>query len=285
MEKSFQNKGNKVMNLIEGMRSEFAKSKKWHNAGLFAGGILLIVSVLLISQTDEILLKVLSAGVLIIPVLIFIFKEESLVHQEYAENIRRSLMLWDGMGTEPSHLELAQVKIDLGIIDNSEPVFSGPYYDSKLAKGARRLADIITESVFFTKNLSGTVAKILLTIFLILFGLSIFCLYLLIFSDYAKESSVVMAKCIAVLMIYFLSGDIAYLWRRYSSLSNACRQIEKKSDELRRSELASTEAVMKIMDDYNCAVIQAPPLPGIIYQMNRNRLNEAWKSVELKEDK
>ena len=44
-------------------------------------------------------------------VLIFIFKEESLVHQEYAENIRRSLMLWDGMGTEPSHLELLKLRL------------------------------------------------------------------------------------------------------------------------------------------------------------------------------
>ena len=32
------------MNLIEGMRSEFAKSKKWHNAGLFAGGFVNCIS-------------------------------------------------------------------------------------------------------------------------------------------------------------------------------------------------------------------------------------------------
>lgn len=269
------------MNLIDAMRSEFGKNKKWHNQALALNAVLVILSILLIFKIKGPWAVILSGCVLIMPILVFVFKEKSLSHQENAENIRRSLMIWDGLEIKPSHLELAQVKAGLGILDKSEPAFIGPYYDSVLSKGAHRLADIITESAFFTKNLSGSLATILLIISATIFVLSFFTLYLLIFSNLSREIDELIAKSIAVLMIYFVSGDTASLWRRYSCLFSSCGQIERKSDALRRSERITVEEVMKVMDDYNCAVIQTPPIPGIIYELNKNRLNEAWKNEKI----
>ncbi|MFO0795514.1 MAG: hypothetical protein U0586_15790 [Candidatus Brocadiaceae bacterium] len=88
-------------------------------------------------------------GTLIIPVIIFLVREKASSSYNRAEKIRRLLLLVDGLGIEPPKLEIAQLRVELGSIDNQEPLYIPPYYDSPLQAGFNRLADIIAESAFF----------------------------------------------------------------------------------------------------------------------------------------
>lgn len=263
--------------LIEAMRSEFAKSKKWYQRSIFINFGMLILSAVLILWSAGNLAVLLGMGLFIFPILLFIFREVSLEHQDCAENIRRSLMLADALGHRPSDIELAQLKIDVGKIDRSEPLFDKRYYDSKMAIGPKRLTDILAESAFFTYNLSKRAtwlfAIMIIVGIIILFSI----LYALINLKVGQEIAVVVAKWAALVMVFLVSGDFAYLCRRYYCLSIASKEILNKSDVSIRNEDISVEDAMKLMDDYNCVLIQSPPIPGLIYKNMLKSLNEAWR--------
>ncbi len=263
--------------LIEAMRSEFSKSKKWYHRSILINFAMLVLSAILILWSAGKLAVILGIGLFILLILLFIFREFSLEYQDRAESTRRSLILADALGHRPSDIELAQLKIDLGKIDRSEPLFDKHYYDSKMAVGPRRLIDILSESAFFTYNLTKRTTWIFgVMIFvriIILFGV----LYALINLGVEQETAVVVAKWAALVTVFLVSGDFAYLCRRYYCLSVASKEILNKSDALMRNESISIEDAMKLADDYNCAVIQSAPIPGVIYKNMLKSLNEAWR--------
>lgn len=263
--------------LIEAMRSEFAKSKKWYSRSVIINLSMLILSMVLVFVLNGNYAIVFGIILFVLPIAVFIVREMALVYQARAENIRRSLMLADALDHRPSDIELRQLNIELAKIDKSEPLFDKRYYDSKLPIGPDRLIDILSESVFFTHNLSRITALIFsITIFggvAVLFIM----LYTLPNLNIAQGTAVIVAKCVALVAVFLTSNDFAYLWRRYSCLSYTTKEILSRCAVLRKDKNCAIETVMTVMDDYNCAVMQSPPIPGIIYKSMLKSLNEAWR--------
>ncbi|MFA5143286.1 MAG: hypothetical protein WC522_03845 [Candidatus Omnitrophota bacterium] len=263
--------------LIEAMRSEFGKSKRWYHRSICASLGMLLLSVILVPCSSGISAVILGMGLFILPMLLFVSREFSLEHQDRAEYIRRSLMLADALDHKPSKIELAQLKIDVGSIDRSEPLFDKRYYDSKIAVGPSRLIDILAESAFFTHNLSKRVAYILGGIICVgVVGL-FFVLYMLLSIPVGHEISLVVAKWAALVMSFLAAGDFSYLFRRSFCLSIASKNVLSKSDVFIKNGNISAEDAMELADEYNCAVIQSPPIPGAIYKYMLKSLNEAWR--------
>src|SRR3989338_3785909 len=75
--------------LIEAMRSEFAKSKKWYRKSIFVTLSMLAISAILIFCSSGIISILLGMSLFVFPIMLFIFRELSLEHQDRAENIRR----------------------------------------------------------------------------------------------------------------------------------------------------------------------------------------------------
>lgn len=263
--------------LIEAMRSEFAKSKKWYRYSLLINVVMLTVSIALVVWCDSFIAIGLGLSLFILPVALFILRELSLRHQDYAERIRRSLMMADALGLKPSDIELAQLKIDIGDIDKTEPLFDKRYYDSKLSVGAGRLVDILAESAFFTYNLSRRATWIFGALVIIGIFVLFSVLYVLFNLPISYEISLIVAKWTALVMAFLAAGDFAFLWCRYYYLSVASKDVLSKSDVLMKNNNISTEDAMKLAGDYNCAVIQSPPISGIIYQCMLTALNDAWR--------
>ena len=263
--------------LIEAMRSEFGKSKKWYRRGILSSLGMLTLSVALIIWFEGNLAVGLGLALFLLPLALFLSREFSMEHQDRAEKIRRSLMLADALGYRPSNIELAQLKIDLGKMDKSEPLFDKCYYDSTVPVGAKRLIDIISESAFFTHNLSKRAG----IIFGAMIAIGIFAifsvLYTLLTLSVNYGIAVIVAKWAALVMVFLASGDFAYLCRRYYCLSVASKEVLSKSEAFMNGESISLEDAMKMADDYNCAVTQSPTIPGFIYKKMLKSLNEAWR--------
>ena len=263
--------------LIEAMRSEFGKSKGWYDRSICASLGMLFLSAVLVPCPFGVFTVIIGMGLFILPILLFVSREFSLKHQDRAEYIRRSLMLADALDHKPSKIELAQLTINLGSIDRSEPLFDKRYYDSEIAVGPSRLIDILAESAFFTHNLSKRAAWILGGMICVGVVVLFSVLYMLISLPVGHEISSVVAKWAALVMSFLAAGDFAYLFRRYFCLSLASKDVLSKSDTLTKNENISAEDAMELADEYNCAVIQSPPIPGIIYKYMLKALNEAWR--------
>ena len=176
----------------------------------------------------------------------------------------------------PPQAELAQIQLDINKIDKSEPTFIGPYYNSTLPKGNNRLADIIIESSFYTKNLSKKSAKVFLMGIILGLCLLLIIIYFLFNMGIDQIKGKLFAKCMSLVIVFLISGDLIFLWRRYMCLSTESENIFNKSSILKGKSKVSLEEIIDVINDYNCALMQSPPIPGIIYEKMKKSLYKAW---------
>lgn len=259
------------------MSCEYRRSKKWWNSGFYLKCLLLVTSILAIYATGTFVMIV-GFATLIIPVAAFLVNLKTSGHYCRAEKMRRLLLLIDGLGIEPPKLELAQLEVEIGAFDKSKPLYTPPYYDSPLPTGPHRLSDIIAESVFFTKNLSEVSAKVFGGIALIGVLLIISFMYFLIQIGISQTASQLTAKTITIMIVFFVAGDFASYYFKFSDLSKTSEKLLIKCDKLRNGRDITIQDVVSIMDDYNCALIKSPPIQDFIYRMKLNTLNEAWRN-------
>jgi hypothetical protein len=59
-------------------------------------------------------------------------------------------------------------------------------------------------------------------------------------------------------------------------LSTESENIFNKSSILKGKSKVSLEEIIDVINDYNCALMQSPPIPGIIYEKMKKSLNKAW---------
>ena len=102
-------------------------------------------------------LSITGLAAIISPVMVAWMREAASELVVRGDKCRRLILYSDGFGHEIASSELAEARAwGLGVNPNAAP-FVRPYYSSREAPGARRLADILTESAFFTKQLAARV--------------------------------------------------------------------------------------------------------------------------------
>ena len=255
------------MKLIDAMSYEYGRSKIWWNINFYLKCFLLVISIIAVFVTNKVSMLI-GFGTLIIPIIIFFICEKASACYNCAERIRRLLLLVDGLGIEPPKLEIAQLKVEIGSIDNQKPLYVPPYYDSPLQPGFNRLADVIAESAFFTKHLSDISAKLFGFIALFGFALIFSFMYFFIQLNISRSESALAAKIVTLMIVFFISGDFISYYKKFSNLSKSSDKILSKCDNLRNEHGNSINYdIIKIMDDYNCALIQSPPIPSIVYKL------------------
>lgn len=103
-------------------------------------------------------------------------------------------------------------------------------------------------------------------------------MYFLIQSNVSKSESALAAKVITLMIVFFVSGDFSSHYRKFSNLSKLSDKILSKCDNLHNEKGNSLDyEVIRVMDDYNCALIQSPPIPTFVYKLKLSKLNEAWR--------
>ncbi len=108
------------MDLIQMMRSENSKSKKWYRWRLGTNIISLLLSVISAFWWNSIVLSFLFLS---LPIATLIFTELSSQHYERAEKIRRLAMLHNSLEYQPSAIELKKLVVESGKIKDTEPPF------------------------------------------------------------------------------------------------------------------------------------------------------------------
>lgn len=227
---------------------------------------------------------IIGFATLLIPISAFLVREKASHHFNRAERARRLLLLNDGLGIKPPKLDLAQLEVEINTFDKNRPLYTPPYYDSTLSVGTNRLADIIAESSFFTKNLSMSSAKLFGMIALLGFALVVSFMYSLIQLNISQTNSQLSAKIVTLMIVFFIAGDFASHYLSYSGLSKNCEVILNKCDRLRNDQSVDINDMIGVMNDYNCALIKSPPIPDFIYKRDQDKLNKAWRSHRNKED-
>ena len=133
----------------------------------------------------------------------------------------------------------------------------GPYYESSLPKGSKRLVEMLVESSFFTTYL----AKKASLFFAAISGVGIiivgFILFVTLQMSLSQQAATFIAQVITSTILFWLSTDIATM----------------------------ESSALILLNEYNCSVVEAPPIPSLIYKQYQDRLNTAWNSRKMDSSK
>lgn len=215
-----------------------------------------------------------AAGLL--PVAVTWLRELATGFQVRADKCRRLILYSDGLGIDVSAASVAEVKAWAAGKALAEAPFVRPFYSSIKAPGPQRLADIVTESAFFTEHLAAKIQFWLWAIFGLTLVASIFALNL---ADLAIGTSqlLLVAKSIAVFIAFVISGDVALLAKKYGDLRSDARHAFQRCAQLRDMEKLSHDEVREVVEDYGIALLQCPPIPAWVYKWFRDPLNDIYR--------
>ena len=223
---------------------------------------------------------IIFAGVLSLatPVVVAWARDQASTSLLRADKCRRLILYADGLGHEISHEDLAQVRAWVMGLTLTEAPFTRPYYQSEKAPGSRRLADIVAESAFFTEHLARKLEFMLW----VAFGAALVaaCAILYLFdlqSDAPAQLLGTVAKSIATVIAFLISGDLLLLAKKFGELREEAHHVFQRCAHLRKEQSLSADEVRVVVDDYGIALLQAPPIPSWLYLAYRDPLNNIWR--------
>lgn len=267
------------MDLIQAMRVEYARSKTWFfratliNAGLYVAAVLSLLVAGWVTQVIGILTVVAQ-------VTYFWLRRVYTQHYSMAERIRRMAMLKDGLEVQPNDLEIAELLDQTGGATDTEAPFSEPYYASTEKVGPRRLIDILRESAFFTRGLAGTCSLVFFLVTAIGFAATVVAGWMLVtMSGVSGPTLELIAQSAVIFMAFWASGDALDVALRFSDLARTTGVILSRCQEALASGRADEKGLaLVLLGEYNCAVLEAPPIPNAIYRFRQEKLNYAWRN-------
>lgn len=271
------------MNLIDAMRTEYARSKNWLRWAFIVSAGLYLMTLGSALCTTGWQAKALGVIAGVAQIALFAFRYWSGSHFSLGEEIRRLAMLQDGLGIRPPEIQIAKLRERVGKSQVVEPDYLGPYYESRLPAGPKRLLEIIEESAFFTHSLARTTATVLWITVCI--GLFIVVISFVVFvqAGIPRSALEAAAKIVVISMTFWAAGDLASMALRFGSLARASERVLDRCPNLLAQKDDVQDEAHIIIGEYNCAVIQAPSIPTVIYRWRQDTLNEAWRNRRIQE--
>jgi hypothetical protein len=270
------------MNLIEAMQREFSASKQLYSRFVFPlGGALYLVALLSSLDLSDGLFVALAIATFGIQIAVFVLRILADQHYGNGEQIRRLVMMEDGLGVAPTSLDIASIQERISGRLNKEAPHTTPYYASQREKGDARLLETIEESGFFTSGLARRSWKFFAGIAALGVLISLLIIALFFLAPYPTTFARVGATFILASMTFWAAGDFALIAYRFFNLHREVSEIIGHCDRALSANNQTqmhSEAICEF-SRYNVALAQAAaPIPNWLYRRYRDMLNGAWAS-------
>jgi len=256
----------------------YEEAEKLWRWSLYVSASVQVLSLIAAFTNSSWFLVIVGLLALTAPISITWLREQANQRTQKADKCRRLILYADGLGERIQQEELANVFSWVNVKPKPAP-FISPYYDSNFPVGTNRLADITSESAFFTKAIAEKV-KFYLQIFLFISSLLIIIILYLAATTGKAGIIINTSKVTTSIISFLLAGDIFILMARYSELSAVAKETFLLCSKLKGRQDLKVSEVMQTTEDYHITLIQSPPIPFIFYQKYQKSLNDAYKKSQ-----
>lgn len=256
----------------------YARAEWMWQGSLVLTGIVLALTLWGFWSNSPSWLSITGLAAVIAPVVVAWLREAASEQIVRGDKCRRLILYADGFGREIKSSELAEARAwGLGVNTDAAP-FVRPYYSSREAPGPRRLADILTESAFFTKHLAAKVRAGLMIAFILAVAAAAAALYLAdLMSNTGLPKLLLAAKSVATFIAFLISGDFLLLMKKYGDLEQEAGRAYERCARLRVQRDLREDEVTSVAEDYGVALFQCPPIPVWLYLRYRDDLNDVYR--------
>jgi len=196
--------------------------------------------------------------------------------RDVAERARRATLIMGGLGQTISSSELIDIQNSFTIKDEAaRQRFDPDYFASKSAPGFDRLAEMLEESSFWTKELQAGSARYMGAFAALLFLLSIFLVFAAIMFVDGPHLMQIVRVAFVILTTTVFSSVLDTAMAHYRT-ANAVARIHHRL-EVAKSKGNPKADLLLLLSDYNAVVESAPLNLPYVYASRKEKFNRLWQ--------
>lgn len=267
------------MNFADIRNHLYDRAEKYWWASLLLGLMVQTASIFSSMIQNAVFTVIASTVLFFVPIVARWFQEKSRDDSLRALKCRLAILYSDAFGENiPSDIS-REIKSWVDEAKLSKAPFKRPYYDSKLSSGPNRLADIVSESAFWTYNLAENM-RLIMFLYTGAYLLSaLIVMYFLFQINLGTGVLIGLAKLVIALISLVFTSEAILLIKQYNELYSESKQVYKVTGKMISTSDLKTSEIMQIVEVYNILLISSPPIPGMIYKFRQESLNRAYKKV------
>lgn len=263
--------------LLTHQRVELNRAQRYLNLAFTSQfGLALVAATSVYSNNNSTLLHLAIFGFVLAGVW-FALARKQRAHRSAGDQARRVVLLASGLGEQFSAEQRLRIFDNFSVsIEGVSLVRDEAYFASRAAPGYQRLAELVEESAYWTRDLQNSSATILqaaLAFSAVLMAVALWLGVPMLPSD----DSIALARVLIAILVFMLSSDVVGAILSHREAANTIGAI------LQRIETAAARGypdgdVLLLMSDYNAAVESAPlALPGV-FKLRHSRLTRRWRA-------
>lgn len=261
---------------IEGLvRREYSAAKLGWSAILLLQvvGLGLAVAGILGSSSWSVVLGFVG---LTAPIIAASLRQWSQGHQSRGDELRRLMLVQRSLDCKTAEDPLLTGLAEQTSLPSLDPKPLGHYYDSERSAGPKRFVDNLAESAFFTVRLSRTAAFLFL-MFSGIIGLGgIALLWMVANGWHLSHGSSALTQVPGALIAFAAGNEFLNAGLAFRNLKTVAASTLRECVRMRHSHAQYVD-LMLLLCTYDCALAQSPPIPGILYRLQRESLDQGWK--------
>lgn len=265
------------MNLVAAMRGQYSRGEALLWRGIYAKVVIYAATLVNAIWSNEVAAAIFLVLACIGQGLVLVLRSASHAHVELAERLRRLAMLQDGVGREVPALEAAILAEK--IWKTAERPVNAPYYTSTLQKGPKRLIDITAECAFFSGSIANSAWRTFFGVSVLTSAVLLLSLILVTVVGTAQTRLEAIAKGVLVGITFWMTEDFLEMALRYRRLGLSCERVLQECSRLLEQQNPCGEDAYFVLQEYDSAFANTPPLPASIYARRSQRLAEIWRET------
>lgn len=263
--------------LLTHQRAELNQAQRFENFALVSQfGVAVIAAVSVFFDDNDIQLTLAVIG-FVIAFVWFALARKQRAHRSAGDQARRAVLLSSGLNEKVSAEQQLRIFDSFSVpLADVPDVLEVDYFASRAFPGYDRLAELIEESAYWTRDLQKVSANFLIATLILIAAIMLLAVGLGI-PMLPAEGIISMARVLVAILVFLLTSNlIGAIFAHYEAASTISEILHRIEAAAARGHPAAD--VLLLMSDYNATVESAPlTLPGV-FELRRPFLTKRWRN-------
>ncbi len=271
-----------VNRLLTHQRAELNRAENLQIAMIVAQLFIAIIAAVSVYSNDNKYLFAYAVVGFVLMLVWFYLNQGQSSHRSAGDQARRAVLVMSGLEMEPSagqQLRISdgfRVGIPRGVIRREEDHFA-----TRETPGNKRLAEMIEESSYWTRDLQRTSSRVM-AMLLFIFVASVLGVSGAAVASFESDSLISLSRVMIAIMVFVISSDALGLLLSYKTAASTIDEIFRRVEAVAVRGYGDSD-VLLLMSDYNAAIERAPTTLPLVYRWSYTTLNRRWQAyIEAK---
>nr|WP_246238029.1 GrpB family protein [Pseudomonas akapageensis] len=271
-----------VNRLLSHQRAESNRAEKLQILMMVTQLLIAVIAAISVFSNDNKYQFVYAIIGFVLMLLWFYLSQGQLSHRSAGDQARRAVLLMSGLEMEPSAGQQLRISDGFRVAISPEMIRrEEDHFATREAPGNKRLAEMIEESSYWTRDLQNTSSKAM-TVLLFLFVATVFTASGAAVASLESDNLISLSRVMIAIMVFVISSDALGLLLSYRSSASTIDEIFKRVEAAAARGYRKSD-VLLLMSDYNAAIERAPTTLPWVYRLSHTGLNRRWQAyIEAK---